>query len=128
MCRYAVIGEGRTIPIPVDVRARIERHLREVPVANVNGYLVSSPLGGPVSNTNWLQRVWSRIRDRVGVDIVPHDLRRTAVTRLFLDDGWTPAAVQQFVGRRDPRMTLAAYTVIKDEQLPRPTALLHESA
>jgi integrase len=39
-------------------------------------------------------RVWNKIREQVGIDIVPHDLRRTAVTRRFLEDGWTPAEVQ----------------------------------
>jgi len=38
--------------------------------------------------------------------LTPHDLRRTAATRPMVNDRWTPAEVQAFLGHRDPRIPL----------------------
>jgi integrase len=55
--------------------------------------------------------------------VTPHDLRRTAATRLFLEDRWTPGEVQAFLGHRDARTTLEIYTKVNPSELPRPSRL-----
>jgi integrase len=67
--------------------------------------------------------VWVKITRRIGFDATPHDLRRTAATRLFLVDRWTPAEVQAFMGYLDPRVTLGIYTIVASEKLPQPSTL-----
>ncbi len=57
----------------------------------------------------------------LNIDASPHDLRKTAATRLFLKDRWTVGEVQAFLGHRDPRTTLAIYTLINAASVPRPS-------
>jgi integrase len=68
--------------------------------------------------------VWVKITRRIGFDATPHDLRRTAATRLFLVDRWTPAEVQAFMGHLDPRVTLGIYTHVSTDDLPAPSRLV----
>ena len=115
--------EGRTLPIPQDVSRRLSRHFTERSITGIDGFVVTAPRGGPLRYTNWRNRVWTRIVKRVGLPITPHDLRRTAATRLFVEDRWTPAEVQAYLGHLDPRITLGIYTLVETETLPRPSAL-----
>ncbi len=115
--------EGRVIPIPSDVAERLRHHFNQRPITNIGGFIVTSPRGGPLHYNNWRARVWVRITQRIDFDVTPHDLRRTAATRLFLVDRWTPAEVQAFMGHLDPRVTLGIYTVVASEKLPRPSTL-----
>ena len=64
-----------------------------------------------------------KIVEDLNFGVRPHDLRRTAATRLFTVDRWTPAEVQAFLGHRDPRVTLGIYTLVEAEDLPRPSTL-----
>lgn len=116
--------QGRAIPIPSDVGERLRRHFNERPVSHIGGFIVTSPRGGPLDYNNWRSRVWTKITRRIGFNATPHDLRRTAATRLFLVDRWTPAEVQAFMGHLDPRVTLGIYTVVASEKLPQPSTLI----
>jgi integrase len=115
--------EGRVIPIPDDVANRLRRHFDERPVTNIGGLIVTAPKGGPLSDANWRSRVWIKITSRLDFEVTPHDLRRTAATRLFVVDRWNPPEVQAFLGHRDPRMTLGVYTLIEAATLPQPSSL-----
>jgi integrase len=115
--------EGRVIPIPDDVVDRLRRHFDERAVTNIGGLVVTAPRGGPLPYDRWRSRVWVRITDRLDFEVTPHDLRRTAATRLFVVDRWGPAEVQAFLGHRDPRMTLGVYTLVEAETLPTPSSL-----
>ncbi len=84
---------------------------------------MTAPRGGPVSYTNWRSRVWTKIASRLDFEVLPHDLRRTVATRLFVVDRWTPAEVQTFMGHSDPRVTLAIYALVEAETLPQPSSL-----
>ncbi|MCJ7753835.1 MAG: site-specific integrase [Thermoanaerobaculales bacterium] len=115
--------EGRVIPIPDDVVDRLQRHFDQRAVTNIGGLVVTAPRGGPLPYDRWRSRVWVNIVSRVDFGVTPHDLRRTAATRLFVVDRWTPAEVQAFLGHRDPRVTLEIYAVVEAETLPRPSTL-----
>jgi integrase len=67
--------------------------------------------------------VWVKITRQIDFDVTPHDLRRTAATRLFLVDRWTPAEVQAFMDHLDPRVTLGIYTVVASKNPPQPSTL-----
>ena len=108
--------QGRRIPIPADLTERLGRHLASSRLAAIDGFLFTAPRGGPISYARWRQRTWSRIVDTAGVDARPHDLRRTCATRLIVEDRWSPAEVQAFLGHRDPRVTLAIYTMISADE------------
>lgn len=115
--------EGRVIPVPNDVAARLHEHLNKRQVSNIGGYVVTAPRGGPLPYDRWRSRVWTNIISQIDFDVTPHDLRRTAATRLFVKDRWTTAEVQAFLGHRDPRVTLAIYALVDTETLPRPFSL-----
>ena len=115
--------QGRRIPIPADLTERLGRHLASSRLAAIDGFLFTAPRGGPISYARWRQRTWSRIVDTAGVDARPHDLRRTCATRLIVEDRWSPAEVQAFLGHRDPRVTLAIYTMISADELPTPSSI-----
>ena len=115
--------QGRVIPIPSDVAERLRYHFNQRPVSNIGGFIVTSPRGGPLNYNNWRARVWVKITRHIDFDVTPHDLRRTAATRLFLVDRWTPAEVQAFMGHLDPRVTLGIYTIVASEKLPQPSTL-----
>ncbi len=115
--------QGRVIPIPHDVAERLRRHFIQRPITNIGGFIVTSPRGGPLDYNNWRARVRVKITREIDFAVTPHDLRRTAATRLFLVDRWTPAEVQAFMGHLDPRVTLGIYTVVASEKLPQPSTL-----
>ena len=115
--------EGRVVPIPDDVAQRLRRHFNERPITGIDGYVVTAPRGGPLRYTNWRSRVWVKITERLDFKVTPHDLRRTAATRLFVEDRRTPAEVQAFLGHRDPRVTLSTYTLVNAESLPQPSSM-----
>jgi integrase len=115
--------EGRVVPIPEDVAGRLRRHFTERPITGIDNFVVTAPHGGPLRYSNWRSRVWVKITECVDFNVTPHDLRRTAATRLFVKDRWTPAEVQAFLGHRDPRITLAIYTLVEAKDLPRPSSL-----
>jgi len=115
--------EARIIPIPDDVVDRPQRHLSMRPVANIDGHVVTAPRGGPLPYDRWRSRIWVKIVDRLNFKVKPHDLRKTATTRLFLVDRWTPAEVQAFVGHTNPRMTLKVYTFVESGNLPTPSTM-----
>jgi integrase len=120
--------DGRTITIPNDVVNRLRVHFQQQPVTDLNGLVATAPRGGPIVYNNWRRREWRKIVQAAGVNLTPHDLRRTAATRLMVNDRWSPAEVQAFLGHRDPRTTLAIYTLIEATSLPRPSELTAEIA
>ena len=115
--------EGRVIPIPHDAAQRLRRHLAEKSITSIDGFVVTAPNGGPLSYVNWRNRVWTRIVRKVDLELTPHDLRRTAATRLFTIDRWTPSEVQAYLGHLDPRVTLGIYTLVESESLAQPSTL-----
>lgn len=115
--------QGRVIPIPSEVVERLRRHFDQRPVAGISGFVVTAPRGGPLSDSNWRSRVWTKIVGHIGIPVVPHDLRRTAATRLFRVDRWTVPEVQAYLGHRDARVTLEIYALVESKDLPPPSSL-----
>lgn len=115
--------QGRTTPLAHDLEQRLMRHLESTGATDINGYLFTSPEGAPIWTGNWRRRVWAPIVAAAGVDAVPHDLRHATATRLIRDDRWSPSEVQQFMGHRDPRITLAIYAHVTTADLPKPSSL-----
>jgi integrase len=113
----------RTIPIPSALVERLRRHRDEGSVTSIEGLFFTASRGGPVRYDNWRSRTWARIIDRLDFDITPHHLRHTCATRLFREDGWTPAHVAALLGHADARMTLNTYTHLVPEELPRPSSV-----
>jgi integrase len=123
--------EPRSLPTPPDVLARLNTHLEATAaVVHIGGFLFTGARGGRMRYTNWRNRVWGAdqhpkpgtIRDRVGFDVKPHDLRHTAATNLFVRDRWTVPEVQAYMGHRDHKTTLAIYTHVTADQLPTPSS------
>lgn len=113
----------RTIPILADLANRLQEHMSST-VPHISGLVFTGPRGGTIRYTNWRSRTWSRIVDRSGLgDVVPHDLRRTCATRLFIEDRWTVPEVQRFLGHKNPAVTLEIYAKINPETLPTPSSL-----
>ena len=115
--------QGRTIPMPPDLTARLAQHQKLSSSRDIGGFMFTAPKGGPIRVGNWRRRVWYRIVEAAGVDCVPHDLRHTTATRLMLQDRWTPAEVQTYLGHSDPRVTLKIYTHITSDDLPTPSQM-----
>ena len=99
-------GRGPCDPDPRRCGPTAPTPLAERYVAGIGDLVVTAPRGGPLRYPNWRNRVWTKITDRLDFDVVPHDLRRTVATRLFVVDRWNPAEVEAFMGHSDPRMTL----------------------
>ncbi len=113
----------RTIPIPRDLAERLGEHM-SLTVPHISGLVFTGPSGGIIRYTNWRSRIWTRIVDQAGIGpVVPHDLRRTCATRLFIEDRWTVPEVQRFLGHKNPAVTLEIYTKINPETLPTPSSI-----
>lgn len=113
-------GDRRVIPVPADVVEAINRH--DVSTPRISGDLFLTRRGTPLGYSNWRRSFWLPAVERAGIlDVVPHDLRRTCVTRLFTVDGWSPAEVQAFVGHSDARVTLEIYAAVNSRDLPVPS-------
>ena len=116
--------DGRRIPIPPDVVDRLRSHLDNQSVTTIDGLLFTNHNGAPVGYHNWRSRKWCRIVELADVGALrPHDLRHSAITRLFVADRWSPAEVQAWAGHSDPRITLAIYTHVNSGALPTPSSI-----
>jgi integrase/recombinase XerD len=74
---------------------------------------------------NRLGALISRVGKRAGIKLMPHDLRKTFVSRL-LDAGVDLATVQRLVGHADP-VTTAKYDRRKDAPLRKAAQLLSDA-
>ena len=96
----------------------------EVETPRYSGDLFLTGKGTPLLYPNWRRSFWLPTLKAAGIEnVVPHDLRRTCVTRLFIKDRWSPAEVQAFVGHSDARMTLEVHTSVNSRDLPMPSTL-----
>lgn len=117
-------GDHRTVPLPLDVQEAFKSHTVDTPL--ITGDLFVTSLGTPLTYTYWRRSRWLPTLDRAAIDdVVPQDLRRTCVTRLFVVDNWSPAEVQAFVGHTDARVTLEVYASVNSRDLPIPSTLQH---
>jgi len=115
-------GDYRRIPVPPDVTLAYRRSIPTNTTVPITSDLFITRRGTPLTYNNWRRSFWlPAVRKAHLVDVVPNDLRRTCVTRLFVVDRWTPAEVQAFVGHSDARMTLDVYTNINARDLPVPS-------
>ena len=107
------------IPLPQDVFEAFEAHIDAMDVVPISGDLFATSNSTPLIYRNWRRLFWNRAVSLSGlVDVRPHDLRRTCVTRLFVVDRWTPAEVQAFVGHAKARTTLEIYAKVNSASLP----------
>ena len=109
--------------MPTVVAERLRAHLAATGgVVSIDRFLFTGPKGAVIRYTNWRSRKWCRIVEQVGFDVLPHDLRHTVTTRLFVEDRWTVPEVQAYMGHLDPKVTLRIYTHIAAAELPRPSS------
>lgn len=99
-------GETRLVTIPEDIEESLRGHQVRQPDTGPKHLVLTSPTGQVINYSNWRHRVWARIFGLSGVECVPHDRRRTATTRPFRVDRWSPPEVQAYMVHRDPRTTL----------------------
>jgi len=112
------------IPLPQSVRHAYAAHIDLQDSTPFGGDLFVTSKSTPLIYNNWRRRQWTRIVDEANVGhLVPHDLRHTCITRLFIVDRWTPAEVQAFVGHTDARVTLEIYSHVNPASLPVPSDL-----
>lgn len=117
-------GDRRVIPLPQSVRHAYAAHIDLQDSTPFGGDLFVTSKSTPLIYNNWRRRQWTRIVDEANVGhLVPHDLRHTCITRLFIVDRWTPAEVQAFVGHTDARVTLEIYSHVNPASLPVPSDL-----
>jgi integrase len=115
-------GDRRTLPMPPDVVEAFLLHTTGAGPLPITGDLFITRRGTPLQYNNWRRSFWLPAVKEAGlVDVVPHDLRKTCVTRLFVVDKWSPAEVQAFVGHSDARMTLGVYARVNTQDLPVPS-------
>ena len=80
--------QGRSIPVPADLAARLARHITSQTLLSMEGWLFTAPSGGQLRYDNWRTRVWAEIVETAGIgDVRPHDLRHSVATRLCVADG-----------------------------------------
>jgi len=115
-------GDRRVIPLPQSVRDAYARQTDLQDSTPISGDLFVTSRSTPLIYNNWRKRQWTRIIDEANMGhAVPHDLRHTCITRLFIVGRWTPAEVQAFVGHTDARVTLEIYSHVNPATLPVPS-------
>lgn len=99
----------RTIPI----------HDRILPLMNLNNdYLVVSPTGKKMSYNNYIQRQFTPIMKKLGMNHLPHDCRHTTATMLD-NAGVDRTIVKLILGHTSTDVTERVYTHKTPEQLLR---------
>jgi integrase len=97
----------RAISLPgflVDVLAA---HVAEYP--SEDGFVFTSPAGGPLRRTNWRRRAWlPAVRASIGEPMRFHDLRHSHAAQLIAA-GEHPKVIQARLGHTSIRTTLDAY-------------------
>jgi integrase len=69
---------------------------------------------------NLTTRVLVPAREAAGMPwVTRHTLRRTCATLLVVEHGFLPNQVQTWIGHEDPVITLALYTELTSDDLPR---------
>lgn len=97
----------RTIPI----------HDRILPLMNLNNdYLVVSPTGKKMSYNNYIQRQFTPIMKKLGMNHLPHDCRHTTATMLD-NAGVDRTIVKLILGHTSNDVTERVYTHKTPEQL-----------
>lgn len=97
----------RTIPI----------HNRILPLINLdNEYLVVSPTGKKMSYNNYIQRQFTPIMKKLGINHLPHDCRHTTATMLD-NAGVDRTIVKLILGHASNDVTERVYTHKTPEQL-----------
>jgi integrase len=120
-------GDERVIPLPQDVANAYRSHINGQTATPISGELFVTERGTLMTYSNWRRRHWVPTIALADVGhLVPHDLRHSCVTRLFVVDRWTPAEVQAFVGHSDARITLEIYSHVNPSELPIPSPISFE--
>lgn len=107
-------GHGVALPIAGPIRAVLERRRRKRDLGGVISALVFSRNGRPIRDWRWSWRV---ALERAGLEfVVPHSLRRSAVTHYHTRMGLDAATVMRLCGMRT-RSILDRYTITRPETL-----------
>lgn len=98
----------RLVRIPAVLVEALQEH-RAGQMAEGNAasqYVFCDPTGGPIRKSNFLRRVWYRLRKAAGIpDTRFHDLRHTSAT-LLLSGGISPKVIQSRLGHSTYRLTM----------------------
>lgn len=100
-------GKNRAIPI----------HKKLVPLIDLsNEYLVMSPKGKNFSYNNYIQRQFTPLMEKLGMDHLPHDCRHTTAT--MLDNAEISRTIIKLIlGHTSSDLTERVYTHKTNEQL-----------
>lgn len=78
------------------------------PINSRGLFLFESPNGAPLYTSARVFELWRQIRNRLGHNYRPHDIRHTFAIRELLRTG-NPAYVQRMLGHSTPMMTMKIY-------------------
>ena len=116
---------GRTIPIPRQVTAPVQRHLDAIS-RRPNSRAFANGAGNPINLSNFYRDVWRPARAKVFGsedplrDVTPHDLRHSAITN-WLNAGVPLKTVQHWSGHKTLSVLLDIYAGVMsgDDDLAR---------
>jgi integrase len=105
--------QSRSVPVPKFLLTDLTDH---VGGRHPDDLVFTGPEGGPLRSANFRRRVWDPATARLGLPVVPHDLRHTAVSLAILE-GADVKAVQRLAGHRSATTTLDVYAELFDTTL-----------
>lgn len=99
----------RTVTMPASLADVLAEHVTRYPDASGQGYLFTSPEGGPLRRSNFTHRVFIPAVHKAGFDDLRfHDLRHTAAS-LAIAAGAHPKQIQARLGHASITTTLNRY-------------------
>jgi integrase len=116
----------RTLGLPDELAAILAEHLAQHSLSEADGFVFSSPRGGPLNYQNFMLRIWKPAAMNAGLEgVTAHDLRHSAAT--YLD---AVGALEQLIRRRlghgSSDITRRVYVHVLDETDQKITRALGE--
>ena len=112
-------GKPRVVTLPGFLVDELARHVDEYcDVSDSESLVFTAPGGGPVTQTNFRNRVFQPAAKRLNIKPIPrvHDLRHTAVS-LALSAGASAKEIQELVGHSSIEVTMNVYAhLLQDSQ------------
>jgi integrase len=105
---------SRTIPLPAELVAVVERHLTEFVERRADAYLFTTPTGKRLNMSNFQRDVWAPAKEAVFDEDDPlrrarrHDLRHAAITA-WLNAGVPLKTAQAWSGHKTASVLLDTY-------------------
>lgn len=99
----------RSVPLPRSLATALEAHLDRGVAADLDAFVFTGPLGGPLRHSAFYSRVWRPTLKKLGVPHVGlHALRHSAAARMIAA-GATPKEIQTVLGHGSAAFSLTVY-------------------